>query len=119
MPVCLSQEFGLSWFFSKDEILAMAYFSKYPWGKVIWLIGLVVASMTAFYTFRIFFKAFLGEFRGKEALHGHLPHESPKVMTFPLIIIAVGAIFAGWLGIPESLGGGANFQRFLEPVLRH
>ncbi len=110
---------GLAGFFSKDEILAMAYFSKYPWGKVIWLIGLIVASMTAFYTFRIFFKAFLGEFRGKEALHGHLPHESPKVMTFPLIIIAVGAIFAGWLGIPESLGGGANFQRFLEPVLGH
>ncbi len=110
---------GLAGFFSKDEILAMAYFSKYPWGKLIWLIGLIVASMTAFYTFRIFFKAFLGEFRGKEVLHGHHPHESPKVMTIPLIIIAVGAIFSGWLGIPESLGGGANFQRFLEPVLGH
>jgi len=110
---------GLAGFFSKDEILAMAYFSKYPWGKVIWFIGLVVASMTAFYTFRIFFKAFLGEFRGKEVLHGHEPHESPKVMTIPLIILAIGAIFAGWFGIPESLGGGAHFQRFLEPILGH
>ncbi|MGC9109782.1 MAG: NADH-quinone oxidoreductase subunit L [Caldimicrobium sp.] len=110
---------GLAGFFSKDEILAYAYFSKYPWGKVIWLIGLVVASMTAFYTFRIFFKAFFGEFRGKEVLHGHHPHESPKVMTVPLIIISIGAIFSGWLGIPEALGGGAHFQKFLESVLGH
>lgn len=110
---------GLAGFFSKDEILAMAYFSKYPWGKVIWFIGLIVASMTAFYTFRIFFKAFYGEFRGYEALHGHYPHESPRVMTIPLILISIGAIFSGWLGIPESLGGGAHFQKFLEPVLGH
>ncbi|MFN4131842.1 MAG: NADH-quinone oxidoreductase subunit L [Caldimicrobium sp.] len=110
---------GLAGFFSKDEILAMAYFSKYPWGKIIWLIGLIVASMTAFYTFRIFFKAFFGEFRGYEALKGHHPHESPKVMTIPLIVISIGAIFSGWLGIPEALGGGAHFQKFLEPVLGH
>ncbi|MFN3504731.1 MAG: NADH-quinone oxidoreductase subunit L [Caldimicrobium sp.] len=110
---------GLAGFFSKDEILAMAYFSKYPWGKIIWFIGLVVAGMTAFYTFRIFFKAFFGEFRGYEALHGHTPKESPWVMTVPLIIISVGAIFSGWIGIPESLGGGAHFQKFLEAVLGH
>ncbi|MFN3406508.1 MAG: NADH-quinone oxidoreductase subunit L [Caldimicrobium sp.] len=110
---------GLAGFFSKDEILAMAYFSKYPWGKIIWLVGLIVAGMTAFYTFRIFFKAFLGEFRGYEALHGHYPKESPWVMTVPLILISIGAIFSGWLGIPESLGGGANFQKFLESVLGH
>lgn len=110
---------GLAGFFSKDEILAYAYFSKYPWGKIIWLTGLVVASMTAFYTFRIFFKAFSGEFRGKEVLHGHIPHESPKVMTIPLIILSLGAIFSGWLGIPEVLGGDAHFQRFLESILGH
>lgn len=110
---------GFAGFFSKDEILAMAYFSKYPWGKVIWLVGLIVAAMTAFYTFRIFFKAFLGEFRGYEALHKQTPHESPYVMTIPLIIISIGAIFSGWLGIPESLGGSAHFQKFLEQVLGH
>ncbi|MCS7199725.1 MAG: NADH-quinone oxidoreductase subunit L [Caldimicrobium sp.] len=110
---------GLAGFFSKDEILVYAFFSKYPWGKLVWFVGLVVASLTAFYTFRIFFKAFWGEFRGLEALHGHLPKESPKVMTIPLIILSFGAIFSGWLGIPEALGGGAQFQRFLESVLGH
>ncbi len=110
---------GLAGFFSKDEILAMAFFSPYPWGKIIWAIGLFVASLTAFYTFRVFFKAFHGEFRGLVVLHGKEPHESPKVMTIPLILIAVGAIFSGWLGIPEALGGGANFQRFLEQVVYH
>jgi len=110
---------GLAGFFSKDEILAMAYFSPYPWGKAIWLIGLIVAGLTAFYTFRIFFKAFHGEFRGRSYLHGKDPHESPKVMTIPLIVISIGAIFSGWLGIPESLGGGANFQKFLEQVVYH
>uniref|UniRef100_A0A832GMM0 NADH-quinone oxidoreductase subunit L n=1 Tax=Caldimicrobium thiodismutans TaxID=1653476 RepID=A0A832GMM0_9BACT len=110
---------GLAGFFSKDEILAYAFFSKYPWGKFIWFMGVVIACMTAFYTFRVFFKVFFGEFRGEEALHGHHPHESPKVMTIPLIIISIGAIFSGWLGIPESLGGGAHFQRFLETVLGH
>ena len=110
---------GFAGFFSKDEILAMAYFSPYPWGKAIWLTGLVVAGLTAFYTFRIFFKAFHGEFRGRSYLHGKDPHESPKVMTIPLILISVGAIFSGWLGIPESLGGGAHFQKFLEQVVYH
>lgn len=110
---------GFAGFFSKDEILVYAYFSQYPWGKLVWFVGLLVAGMTAFYTFRIFFKAFFGEFKGVEALHGHYPHESPKVMTIPLIIISFGAIFSGWLGIPEALGGGAHFQRFLEQVLGH
>ena len=110
---------GFAGFFSKDEILAMAYFSPYPWGKAIWLTGLVVAGLTAFYTFRIFFKAFHGEFRGRSYLHGKDPHESPKVMTIPLILISIGAIFSGWLGIPESLGGGAHFQKFLEQVVYH
>ncbi len=110
---------GLAGFFSKDEILAHAYFSVYPWGKIIWLIGLVVACFTAFYSFRIFFKAFFGEFRGREVLHGKEPHESPKVMTIPLIILALGAIFSGWLSIPHSLGGGAHFVEFLEPSVGH
>jgi NADH-quinone oxidoreductase subunit L len=110
---------GLAGFFSKDEILAMAYFSPYPWGKAIWLTGLIVAGFTAFYTFRIFFKAFHGEFRGRSYLHAKDPHESPKVMTIPLVLISIGAIFSGWLGIPESLGGGANFQKFLDQVVYH
>jgi NADH-quinone oxidoreductase subunit L len=108
---------GFAGFFSKDEILSHAFFSEYPWGKIIWFIGWFVAALTAFYTFRIVFKAFCGEFRGREVLHGEVPHESPKVMTIPLIIMAFGAIFSGWLGIPESLGGGAHFMKFLESVV--
>lgn len=109
---------GFAGFFSKDEILAQAFFSKYPWGKFIFFIGWVVASMTAFYTFRIFFKAFYGEFRGREIIHGY-PHESPRVMTIPLIFLAIGSIFAGWIGIPEILGGSNHIEHFLAPILGH
>jgi len=107
---------GFAGFFSKDEILAQAFFSKYPWGKFIWFVGWIVASMTAFYTFRVIFRAFYGEFKGWEYVHGK-PHESPRVMTIPLIFLAIGSIFAGWIGIPEVLGGKNHIEKFLEPVL--
>ncbi len=52
--------------------------------------------------------------------HGeHHIHESPKIMTVPLMFLAVGAVAAGWVGIPPILGGGAHFAHFLEPVLGH
>jgi len=63
--------------------------------------------------------AFHGEFRGKEVLHGKEPHESPKVMTIPLMLIAIGAVAAGWVGIPEVLGGKNHFAHFMAPVLGH
>ncbi len=107
---------GFAGFFSKDQILSCAYFSIYPWGKIIWFIGWFVAILTAFYTFRIFFRAFFGEFKGWEYIHGKEPHESPKVMTIPLIFLAIGSVLAGWIGIPEVLGGGNHFIKFLEPV---
>ncbi len=109
---------GFAGFFSKDEILSQAYFSQYPWGKIIWFIGWVVAAMTAFYTFRVVFRAFYGEFKGKDVIHGY-PHESPKVMTIPLIFLAIGAVIAGWIGVPEVLGGNNLIEKFLEPVLGH
>ncbi|MBZ4681555.1 NADH-quinone oxidoreductase subunit L [Thermodesulfobacterium sp.] len=107
---------GLSGFFSKDEILAMAYFSQYPWGKLVWATGLLVAFLTAFYTFRLVFRVFFGEYNGRKDFH---PHESPRVMIIPQVLIAVGAVFAGWLGVPHSLGGNPVFLNFLEPVLGH
>jgi NADH-quinone oxidoreductase subunit L len=109
---------GFAGFFSKDEILAQAFFSKYPWGKFIWFIGWMVAAMTAFYTFRIIFRAFYGEFKGWEYIHGK-PHESPRVMTVPLIFLAIGSIVAGWIGIPQVLGGRNHIEEFLVPVLGH
>ena len=60
--------------------------------------------MTAFYMFRQLFMVFHGECRADAHAKAHL-HESPAVMTLPLIILAIGSIFTGWLGAPEYLWG--------------
>jgi NADH-quinone oxidoreductase subunit L len=109
---------GLAGFFSKDEILAMAYVSHVGAGKFAWFIGTLVAGITAFYSFRLFFLIFHGEFRGTQHQKDHL-HESPLVVTIPLLLLAVGAVAAGWLGIPTVLGGNASWGHFLEPVVGH
>jgi len=109
---------GLAGFFSKDEILAMAYVSHVGAGKFAWFIGTLVAGITAFYSFRLFFLIFHGEFRGTQKQKDHL-HESPKVVTVPLMLLAAGAVAAGWFGIPTVLGGQANWGHFLEPVVGH
>jgi NADH-quinone oxidoreductase subunit L len=109
---------GLAGFFSKDEILAMAFASPIAAGKFAWAIGTLVAGITAFYSFRLFFLIFHGTFRGTEEQRHHL-HESPPTMTVPLMVLAVGAVASGWLGIPEILGGGAHWGHFLAPVLGH
>ncbi len=109
---------GLAGFFSKDEILAMAFSSHIGAGKFAWFVGTLVALMTAFYSFRLFFLTFHGTFRGTEEQRHHL-HESPATMTIPLILLALGAVSAGWLGIPAILGGHGHWAHFLEPVLGH
>jgi len=108
---------GLAGFFSKDEILWLAY-NHGTIGKMVWLMGTAVAALTAFYSFRIIFMAFHGKFRGTHEQEHHL-HESPKAMTIPLIILAIGAISAGWVGIPAALGGSNAIAHFFEPVLGH
>jgi len=109
---------GLAGFFSKDEILWLAYSSHNPAGKLVWAIGTFVAFLTAFYSFRLIFLTFHGKFRGTHEQEHHL-HESPKAMTIPLMLLCVGAVASGWVGIPEVLGGGANFTEFMKPVLGH
>ena len=109
---------GFAGFFSKDEILAMAFASPVGAGKFAWFIGTLVAGMTAFYSFRLFLLIFHGEFRGTDKQKAHLK-ESPKVVTIPLMLLAIGAVTAGNLGIPEVLGGKANWGHFLEPVVGH
>ncbi len=109
---------GFAGFFSKDKILDMAFNSPLGAGKFAWAIGVLVAFMTAFYSFRLFFLTFHGKFRGTEAQKKHL-HESPKSMTIPLVILAVGAVAAGWLGIPHILGGHDLWTTFMTPVLGH
>jgi NADH-quinone oxidoreductase subunit L len=105
---------GLAGFFSKDEILWKAFSSKQ--GHILlWLIGACVAGMTAFYMFRLLFMTFYGQSRVDHHTEHHI-HESPSSMTIPLIILAVGAIFSGYVGFPAWLGGSNAFEKFLDPV---
>jgi NADH-quinone oxidoreductase subunit L len=78
-----------SGFFSKDEILVAAFHSN----KMLFAIEYLVAGLTAFYMFRLYYNIFWG----KNTHYHHTPHEAPKVMTIPLMILAFGAIFAGFL----------------------
>ncbi len=104
---------GLAGFFSKDQILA-AVFGEH---KVLWLVGLVTAGLTAFYMFRLIYMTFSGEFRGTDEQRHHL-HESPRVMTVPLAILAVGSVLAGWIGLPKLGSFDWNvFAHYLEPVV--
>ncbi|MCP4568231.1 MAG: NADH-quinone oxidoreductase subunit L [FCB group bacterium] len=106
---------GLSGFFSKDEILWKS-FSSGNGHWLFWLIGVITAAMTAFYMFRLLYLTFYGKGRYDKHTADHL-HESPRTMTTPLIVLAVLSIGGGWIGIPHALGGGAWFEKFLEPVM--
>jgi NADH-quinone oxidoreductase subunit L len=109
---------GLAGFFSKDEIVWSTFASGSPVGKFAWLFMTAGAFFTPFYTFRLIFLTFHGKFRGTHHEEHHL-HESPFVMTIPLMILAVGAFGVGWVNIPHVLGGGAHFAEFLKPVVGH
>jgi NADH-quinone oxidoreductase subunit L len=98
-------------FFSKDLILWRAFSHG---AALLWAIGVITAGMTAFYMFRQLFMVFHGECRADPNATAHL-HESPAVMTLPLIILAIGSIFTGWLGAPEYLWGSV-WDRWLEPI---
>ncbi len=102
----------LSGFFSKDEILWETYASGYYF---LYLIGLITALMTAFYIFRLFNLTFEGKPRFPSHIH---PHESPKVMTVPLIILAILSAIGGFIGIPEVFSGekGNLFKNWLHPI---
>jgi NADH-quinone oxidoreductase subunit L len=107
-----------SGFYSKDSILGQALEQK---NYVLFGVAVFVAGLTTFYMFRLFFVAFLGEGRTEKAKHAH---ESPAVMTLPLVVLAVLALVGGFIGIttiynsqfapaaePLSVG-----QQFIEPL---
>jgi NADH-quinone oxidoreductase subunit L len=101
---------GLAGFFSKDEILAVAFHTN----RAVWALLLLGAFMTAFYTFRMIFLAFLGAPRMSKEVAHHV-HESPPTMTVPLVVLAALTVMAGWvLGVPSD--EGTRFQRLLAPV---
>lgn len=104
-------------FFSKDEILWKT-FSSEQGGVALWLVAVVAAGLTAFYMFRLVFLVFHGETRVDSRIREHVS-ESPTIMTAPLVVLATLAVVAGFLGVPEVLGGGNRFEHWLEPILAH
>lgn len=100
-------------FFSKDEILTAAL-ERSP---LLYALGVITSLMTSFYMFRLYFLTFSGSFRGADEQRHHL-HESPWAMTFPLIVLALLSISAGWLGIPPVFAEDAHVLRsYLAPVI--
>lgn len=103
--------FPLAGFFSKDEILWQVFNQN----KALWFIGILAATMTAFYMFRLIYLTFYGKGRMDHHTEEHV-HESPKSMTIPLMILALLSIVGGWMAWPEALGGSPFFYHWLEPI---
>jgi NADH-quinone oxidoreductase subunit L len=128
---------GLAGFFSKDEILYRTFAGGHT---VLWVVGILTSLLTAIYMFRLVHMAFHGE-RAPGTAHpapstqhpapstqhpapstqhlapeaaGHL-HDAPPAMALALILLAAGAILAGYVGVPHALGGSNRIERFLEP----
>jgi NADH-quinone oxidoreductase subunit L len=102
-----------SGFFSKDEILAHVY----EYNKGLWLIGVIASMLTAFYMFRMLFLTFWGHFRSGSETYKHL-HESPSVMTIPLMILAALSVIGGLIGLPELLGVKNWIGNYLDNVIQ-
>ncbi len=101
---------GFSGFFSKDEILEKAFFSGH---KILWGVGVFTAFLTAFYIFRLIFLTFYGNERFREHERSHL-HESPKVMTIPLMVLAFFSVVAGYLSLPSFISKHSLWNEFLK-----
>jgi NADH-quinone oxidoreductase subunit L len=126
----------LSGFFSKDEILYRTFVgteaNHYHASLVLWVIGAVTSLLTAIYMFRLVFLTFHGERRTARAAahpeeeesaahghghgaHGHAPHDAPFSMAMPLVVLAIGSVFAGYVGVPHALNGSNWIERYLHP----
>ncbi len=95
-------------FWSKDEILAITYGKGGAW-VALWAVGLVTAALTAFYMSRLMFLTFWGEPRWDDGIE---PHESPRSMTLPLVVLAIFAAGAGLINTPFR----PSLEHFLEPA---
>ncbi len=111
---------GFSGFFSKDEILWMSFHSpRGHWS--LWVLGVLGATMTAFYMTRLMCLTFWGKSRVDKSVH---PHESPATMLIPLIILAILSVIGGWVGIPHVIseilpGHPANLlEEWFAPIIK-
>ncbi|WP_411108010.1 NADH-quinone oxidoreductase subunit L [Streptomyces sp. c-19] len=104
---------GLSGFFSKDMIIEAAFAKGGTQGWILGSVTLLGAAITAYYMTRVMLMTFFGEKRWQADAEGHEPHphESPKSMTIPMILLAFGSVFAGGI-----FGVGDRFVHWLEPV---
>jgi len=100
--------FPFAGFWSKDEILMVAF----EHNKVLWVVASIASIMTAFYMFRLMYLTFFKEFRGTQHQKDHL-HESPSLITIPLVILAILAFIGGAINLP----GSTWLNHFLEPIL--
>ena len=106
--LAISGIFPFAGFWSKDEILMTAFHENMP----LWIIGSVASIMTAFYMFRLMYLTFFKEFRGTEHQKNHL-HESPSLITIPLIVLALLATFGGLINFPGSYW----LNHYLQPII--
>ncbi|MFF4549872.1 NADH-quinone oxidoreductase subunit L [Streptomyces sp. NPDC001406] len=106
----------LSGFYSKDAIIEAAFAKGGTQGWILGSVALLGAAITAFYMTRVMLMTFFGEQRWQPDENGHEPHphESPKVMTIPMIVLAVGSVFGGFY-----FHLGDRFLKWLEPVTGH
>jgi NADH-quinone oxidoreductase subunit L len=116
---------GLSGFFSKDAILESAFAAGQAgvsYAQMAFWFGIVAAALTSFYSWRLIYMTFHGPYTGAHHLHGHAgdeadhgeqshgdPHESPWVMLVPLMLLSLGAIFAGWIFYDPMFHHGEGF----------